>query len=80
MKKTKKTITAEQFDELSCSNSTWTYDDFLKKLEEYTGIEARSYTAYQFFDAAGDFIGNSDEIALEELLEKAGIEVTDDGM
>ena len=51
-----------------------------KKLEEYTGIEARSYTAYQFFDAAGDFIGNSDEIALEELLEKAGIEVTDDGM
>lgn len=76
----KKTITAEQFDELSCSNSTWTLDDFLKKLEEYTGIEARSYTAYQFFDAAGDYLGNSDETSLEDLLEKAGIEVIEDGV
>ena len=72
----KKTITAEQFDELSTAD----YGEFLKTLEEYTGIEARPYTAYQFFDAAGNFLANSDETCLEDLLEKAGIEVTDDGM
>lgn len=71
-----KKITAEQFDELSTSE----YGEFLQALEEYTGIEARPYTAYQFFDAAGNFLANSDETCLEELLEKAGIEVINDGV
>lgn len=75
-----KKITAEQFDELSCSNSSWTYADFLSALEKYTGITARPYTGYQYFDAAGDYLGDSGETSLEDLLEKAGIEVMEDGV
>ena len=71
-----RTITAAQFDELSTAE----YGEYLKTLEEYTGIEARPYTAYQFFDAAGNFLANSDETCLEDLLEKAGIEVIEDGV
>lgn len=71
-----RTITREQFDELlfACDRR-----EFMKFLERYTGIESRPYTAYQYFDTAGDFLGNSDGMSLEDLLDKAEIEVIDDG-
>lgn len=47
------------------------------ELERYTGIKARPYTAYQYFDATGDFIGDSNN-TIKELLESAYIEVIDD--
>ena len=71
-----KIITAEQYDELSLSDSTFTFSEFLKLLEEYTGITARPYTAYQYFDVAGNFLTNSDEASLDDLLNYAGIEVS----
>ena len=75
-----KMITAAQFDELSTAESEFEYEEFLRALEEHTGIVARPYTAYQFYDAVGNFLDNSDETCLEDLLEKAGIEVIEDGM
>lgn len=47
-------------------------------MEEYTGIEARPYTAYQYYDNCGNYIGDSSDSALEDLLEAACIKVVDD--
>ena len=46
-------------------------------LWKYTGIEARPYTAYLYYDENGDFVGSSDDDGLNELLEKANVEVRD---
>lgn len=52
--------------------------EFYRLLEEYTGIEVRPYTAYQYYDNCGNYIGDSSDSALEDLLEAAYIEVVDD--
>lgn len=52
-------------------------DVYHAELERYTGIKARPYTAYQYFDDAENYIGNSDN-SLEELLESAYIGVIGD--
>ena len=70
-----KTITAEQYEHLSESDFTGNESEFHALLEEYTGIKARPYTAYQYFDAAGDFLANSDETYLDDLLDMAEIKV-----
>lgn len=67
-------ITYKQYEELS---DTFFYDtrtNFRKKLEEITGIEARPYTAYQYF-YEDNYIGDSDELTLSEILQKANIGV-----
>lgn len=46
-------------------------------LREYTGIEARPYTAYLYYDENGNFVGSSDDDGLNDLLEKANVEVLD---
>ena len=53
-------------------------DEFHVLLKKYVGIEARAYTAYNYYDENGDFIGNSDDCFLQDLLEKAIVEVRDD--
>ena len=35
------------------------------------------YTAYQYYDENGTFVGCSDESCLDDLLEKANVEVRD---
>lgn len=54
-------------------------EEYRKLLSEYMGIEARAYTAYNFYDENGDFIGNSEDYDLDQLMEAAGVEVWDDG-
>lgn len=64
-----KYITQAQMDELeeACSFDIEDGHDLLRK---YAGIEARAYTAYQYYDEDGTFIGCSDEFCLDDLLEK----------
>lgn len=71
-----KYITQAQMDELeeACSFDIEDGHDLLRK---YAGIEARPYTAYQYYDEDGTFIGCSDESWLDDLLEKANVEVRD---
>lgn len=53
-------------------------DDFHTELKRLTGIGARPYyTVYQYFDKNGNFLANSDDATLDELLEAAYIEVED---
>ena len=50
-----------------------------KLLEKYTGIEARAYTAYNYYDENDNFLANSDETDIYGLLEMAGVEVRHGG-
>lgn len=52
--------------------------EFHKKLEEITGITASPYTGYSYYDAAGNYIGDSSNFDICDLLNGAYIEVTDD--
>ena len=54
-------------------------EEYRKLLSEYMGIEARAYTAYNYYDENGDFIGNSEDYDLGQLMEAAGVEVRNDG-
>lgn len=70
-------ITIQQKNELveAMSNDMQEYH---RLLEEYTGIKARPYTAYTYYDAAGDYVGSSELDCLGEILEAAYIEVVEE--
>lgn len=67
-------ITQDQMDKLKeCLK--WDKENFPKMLEEYTGITAMAYTAFQYYTGGGDYIADSDDCSLENLVEEVGIEV-----
>ena len=69
-------ITNEQLKELE--NEVIMGDDaYHKLLLEYTGIEARPYTAYLYYDDDGNYVGNSEESTVYDLLNAAYVEVQD---
>ena len=72
-----KYITSQQSNELvkASSNDVQAYH---RLLEEYTGIKARPYTAYTYYDAAGNYVGSSELDALGEILEAAYIEIAEE--
>lgn len=67
-------ITQEKMDELKyCLVSR--KDKFPALLEEYTGIIAKPYIAFQYFSHNENYISDSDNCSLEELMEEVEIEV-----
>nr|DAJ06020.1 MAG TPA: hypothetical protein [Caudoviricetes sp.] len=72
-----KFITKSQYEELEDINMCCGEIEFNKLLEEYTGIVARPYTAYSYYCADGNYIGDSGENYLDELLQAAYVEVRD---
>lgn len=71
-------ITKSQLQEIK--DAAWLDDtNFHLVLKKYTGIEARPYIAYLYYDDCGNFIGDSDGATVESLLEAAYIEVRNDG-
>ena len=70
-------ITESQYDDLVFAMNT-SPKEFIELMEEYTGITAKQYTAYQFFDSADNYIGDYGCSSLSEILEDAGIEVVAD--
>ena len=73
-----KFISKSQMEELedACACGTEGANKLLKK---YVGIQSRAYTAYNYYDENGDFIGSSVDTDLSDLLDEAGVEVRDDG-
>ena len=69
-------ITKEQYEELQ---EAYDFDDqkLAEKLQEYTGITRRSYTAYNYFDCHGNYIGCSENLDLDIVLRNAYVEVQD---
>lgn len=68
-------ITKAQYNELSDANFIYGTETFHKLLEEYTGIKAVPYTVYAFYDAAGDYVGCSENNDLDHILQSAYISV-----
>jgi hypothetical protein len=69
-----RTISQKQFNEL---NEYLEYDGvdavFLTKLQHLTGITARPYTNYNLYDKNGDYLTDSSDLDLYDLLMQAGI-------
>ena len=54
-------------------------DEYLRLLKEFAGIESRPTTEYNHYDENDNFLANSDETDLDDLLEKANVEVRHGG-
>ena len=70
------TITRAQFDELS-NASLVDQEEFRELLKKYTGILAKPYTGYSFYDAAGNYLGDNADSDVMDLLRAAYIRVED---
>lgn len=68
-------ITKEQLEELEEVRSIGCLSDFNDLLEAYTGIKATPYTAYQYFDSDGNYVGDTDNYTVKEILKSAYIKV-----
>ena len=68
-------ITKEQYEEL-CDCKSWdTNEEFHNLLEDLTGIAAKRYTGYQYFDTSGNYVGDSSDCSVRDLLNNAYIEI-----
>ena len=67
-------ITIEQLEELREAESISRLD-FNGLLEDYTGIKAKPYTAFYYEDSAGNWVGDSDNDEVNDILQRAYIEV-----
>ncbi len=73
-----KFITKSQMEELEDAGA-FGIEGANKLLKKYAGIEARAYTAYNYYDENNNFLASSDETDIYDLLEKAGVEVRHGG-
>ena len=71
-------ITKSQYEEIEDAFNYGTIGEFHRMLEKHTGIEAIPYTAYQYFNG-DDYVGDSNDFDLLDLLKNAYIEVVEDG-
>ena len=70
-------ISKDQYHDL-CQSSMWdSTDSFHELLEEMIGITAKRYVAYQYFDSDGNYIGDSNNSTIRDLLNNALIKVED---
>ena len=71
-------ITNEQYEAL-CESKFWDgKEDFHELLEQITGITAQRYTGYSYYDSSGNYIGDSNDVTLNELLDNAYIDIEDE--
>ena len=73
-----KFITKTQYEEMEDA-AVCGVEEVHDLLEKYAGIKARPYTAYLYYDEDGNFLASSDETDIDDLLEKAYVEVRHGG-
>lgn len=71
-----KYITSAQLQEIMDAEERG-LDKYNEALRRIAGIEAREYTTYQYFDERGEYVGDDNEMLLEDILANAGVEVQD---
>lgn len=70
-------ISKDQYHDL-CQSSMWDdTDGFNRLLEQMTGITARRYVAYQYYDEDGNYVGDSNNSTIRDLLNNAYIQIED---
>ena len=75
-------ITQDQYQELLDAYEEmtgWDRHEGIIIFEKLTGIEVKPYTGYQFYDAAGNYLGDDQWDNVDDILRKAEIEVVEDG-
>lgn len=72
-----KTITKEQLEELEEAYLFYNREDWFDMLEEYVGIVANPYTTYAFYDEADNYVGDSNDYTIRDLLESACVKVVE---
>lgn len=70
----KNKITNEEFENLS-EILIWDEESFAEALEEHTGLQAKPARMFLVFDSAGNYVGNTHNDTLYDILRRAGIEV-----
>lgn len=73
------TITKEQLEEIEEAYSCEDRETAYALLKEYAGIEAKPYTAWDFYDTAGNYLGDSVNYSFRDLLENAYITIVEKG-
>ena len=71
-------ITREQYEDIEDARF-FDISEYHKLLKEYAGIVAKPYTAFSYYDSAGNYIGDSENSDTMGLLKLSYIEVTDNG-
>ena len=62
--------------ELLCESKFWDgNEDFHELLENITGITAKSYMGYSYYDSHGNYIGDSNDVTVRDLLNNAYIKI-----
>lgn len=70
-----RTITKAQLEEIEEARLWGDKTDAYALLKEYTGIKAKPYTAWNFYDEYGNYVGDSDNYSIRDLIENAYIDV-----
>ena len=73
-----RTITKAQLEEIEEVSMWGDRRDTYALLKEYAGIEAKPYTAWSFYDEHGNYVGDSDNYSIRDLIENAYIDVVDE--
>ena len=73
-----KTITKSQLREIEDEVFLHNREGAYSLLKEYTGIEARPYTAWSFYDEHDNYVGDSDNYSIQDLVENAYIDIVED--
>lgn len=71
-------ITRAQYNDIESTVFLGDRQAFNARLLKHTAIVSRPYTAYSYYDAAGNYLGDSNDADLDGLLFAAYIEVKDD--
>ena len=68
-------ISKDQYYDL-CQSKIWdSTDRFHRMLEQMTGITAKPYVGYQYFDSLDNYIGDSNDSTVSDLLSNAYIKI-----
>lgn len=73
-------ITEDQYQELigAMEDLSWWESNAIKIFASF-GITVKPYTGYQFYDAAGNYLGDDGSEDIDDILRRAEIEVVEDG-
>ena len=68
-------ISKDKYHDL-CQSKSWdSRESFHRVLEEMKGITARQYIGYSYYDSNGNYIGDSNDVSVRDLLNSAYIEI-----
>ena len=68
-------ISNEQYEELCESKFCYGMEIFHEMLEQITDVTVKSYTGYSYYDGSGNYIGDSNDTTVRDLLDNACIRI-----